>query len=285
MDWLDCSVINSTLNQVTNYNDRRSLSRLLWLLKYAVQSQNYEKPTVVPPPYNWHGYQLDEFEIRIEEFFCIDIAIDGYSYNQKHQRLNNIFLALLQVNFALYKASPTQGSISATSCAIFGRPDKKLKIVRVETTGEGAETAGNEVRIFNTTNPQTAANLIHEIGHVINTRLGGWGDPIRDTSPMGRIVRGELMVGGIDLSLDDVAYDGARQGMRGQPYMQNGGWTCSGRIDCVRNEGIADMFVHWVYEQAVGNIFTSDREGKGSARRNFWNSYMPVWISELATTR
>ncbi|HRF98876.1 MAG TPA: hypothetical protein PLZ51_26885, partial [Aggregatilineales bacterium] len=126
-------------------------------------------------------------------------------------------------NYAFLKAEPTLGGVHQTSCAIFGQPGNALRFERVDAlgaSGEAAKAEGNTIFLYNTAknrNRHTAANMIHEIGHYINAKLGG---AILDgipnlNSPLGQLRDGKLkLANGTDFSGQIVALDKARDGMQ-----------------------------------------------------------------------
>lgn len=267
-----------TLLSLTNENDRQQLGRLVSLL------QN--------PNSFYNQAHKAEFRLRLTAFFCVELADEAITFS--YQQLVNIFFALLQTNYAFVKAEPGLASIHGASCAIFGQAGRTLRFEHTQRdagSSEVAATIGNRILLFydekTPVKPQSPANLIHEIGHYFNARLGGAIDNpggINPTSPLGRLAHGELNVGGRDISGEVVSrvLDAARSGMSADPYTQNGGWTCAkGDISCARNEEFADMFLHWVYEQSGSTIFMNDREGHGPARRSFMNNNITNWLCEL----
>lgn len=190
MDYASCRAINPTLLSLTDENDRQQLGRLISLL------QN--------PNAFYNPAHKAEFRLRLTAFFCVELADETKTFSYQH--LVNIFFALLQTNYAFVKAEPGLASIHGASCAIFGQPGKTLRFEHIKRevgSSEVAVTIGNRILLFydekDTVKPQIPANLIHEIGHYFNARLGGAIDNpggISPTSPLGRMAKGELNVGG-----------------------------------------------------------------------------------------
>jgi hypothetical protein len=269
-DYADCRAINQTIAglQGLTESERAVINRLLWLATSGTEADKAE------------------FRQRIEAFFCVRLleadAANPEAANQWiYQRLNNVFLALLQTSYAFWKTDPSLGGVQGAACAAF-RGTLNFQLL---TGFSGALTVGNTIYLYAQvgSSVQSAANIIHEIGHYFNAKLGGAidnpGGPA-PTSPLGMLRDGVLKVGAEDISGEMVDPGQFRRGMFKDPYTQNGGWDCNGDISCGRNEEFADMFMNWVYEQAIGPmIFVDDLYGK--SRRAFMNDNVLAWIQAL----
>jgi hypothetical protein len=182
-DVADCIAINKTIAglQALEPSEKAIINRLLWLAVYGSESNKAE------------------FKALIGQFFCV-VLPDAES-QWVYQRLNNVFLALLQTSYAFWKADSSLKGVQDAACKVF----RGVLNFRIVTAPNGstvaAELIGNSIILYvnDIISVQSAANIIHEIGHYFNAQLGGAIDNpggLAPTSPLGRLAAEELKVDG-----------------------------------------------------------------------------------------
>jgi RHS repeat-associated protein len=119
-------------------------------------------------------------------------------------------------------------------------------------------------------------NVIHELGHAFNDRLGGY--PAFAVSKYTVSINGEDWEMNSRINTPDkfglVRYgfyeDAERSGTRT--------WVQSGQVDPGGSEVFADMFLGWVYNKWAMNVY-------GNERARFMNEHMKGWIMHAMMSR
>ncbi len=261
IDAIDCEWYKALLGLgIVAESDRVALAAMINLM------QNGDR-TYGSTAYN-------DFKARIQSFFCVTLYETGTQFTYQH--LNNIFLGLLQTTYAFQSKQTSLGTLQQTACQIFRSGAQQLRIHRVNTTGQGGETFGDRIDLYNNSgNVHSALNIVHEFGHFINVRLGGCPSAPAPSSPLGQLAAGQLKDANgnpISYYLNDVWVRGPGWGAPEEA------WQLNPASD--PNEEIADMFLNWSYD-VVRAVFVGDA---GAARRDFMNSGMiNGWITQLVT--
>jgi len=257
IDPFQCRYAKRAFNTLTDALDKVEIERMVQILQAAETPDN-----------------LLEFELRVERYFCVNLGAVGQRPNLTYQHVGNIFLALFHTAYAFQKTDPTLGSVHETACRIFRHRYNQLTITRRGQQQQGGETFGWRIDLYdNSSIPHTSENIVHELGHFINFRLGGSPANPAPGSPLGLLAAGQLRDSYGDL-ISKPSPDNTKWirggGLRGDPFTQNSGIGCPDS-SCGANEEIADMFLHWVYDVIMEDVFVDDA---GKARRKFINSRM-----------
>jgi hypothetical protein len=276
---LDCLYFQRTLSDLTNpafryltEQDRAAISQMLQDV-----TQNRDASIL---------------QTHLTAFFSVQFVTPGGSTSLTHAHLSNIFIALVNTNYALAKADPRQRNVKSLSNIIF----KDMQIYLSQQVGSGAITHRNRfgpIELYRQAVTHDPGTIIHEMGHLFDFALGNPNDP----SIYYKIERGGLApfsqfdngVWTRGKGFQFYKGEGDEAGKKFQSlknfYVKNIG-DFGNNVEKISEEA-ADMFLNWVYHQISGSAFpTNDSDPLNSRpaqkRKAFMDANIALWILTLA---
>jgi hypothetical protein len=298
---VDCKYLIEAFKNIQNPNDIAGLSAIF---------NKIQDPTHT---------NVGELKTLVEAFFNVRFEVeDEVNAPLTYQGMVNITLALTQTTYAL-SATANRDMYSTAQLFFDGLIFRKLKGTQGLTGAITGQATNGPISLYNTTDVQTPRNIVHEIGHFTECKLGSFGCGGPNYAAVGSIYggihRAELRAPNGDIISrfrdenhleTQIDWKRSKYGW-GESYLDDKGWqqnpsysdnpnsgTCTreygvyatsqnriGLAACVGVEEAADMFLNWVYDTAKEDVFSNDLYGHGLGRRAFMKTVMKSAIATL----